>query len=98
MINVEKIVNIYNFFNGLEYVDDVILKAEKNNKKALFVVLVKGKYDDNIMDELLDKELEFIEKNNDINLNFIFLFLEADLDLNKLYTDLSKMKIDEFVG
>ncbi len=98
MINVEKIVNIYNFFNGLEYVDDVILKAEKNNKKALFVVLVKGKYDDNIMDELLDKELEFIEKNNDINLNFIFLFLESDLDLNKLYTDLSKMKIDEFVG
>ena len=98
MINVEKIVNIYNFFNGLEYVDDVILKAEKNNKKTLFVVLVKGKYDDNIMDELLDKELEFIEKNNDINLNFIFLFLEADLDLNKLYTDLSKMKIDEFVG
>lgn len=98
MINVEKIVNIYNFFNGLEYVDDVILKAEKNNKKALFVVLVKGKYDDNIMDELLDKELEFIEKNNDINLNFIFLFLEADLDLNKLYIDLSKMKIDEFVG
>lgn len=98
MINVEKIVNIYNFFNGLEYVDDVILKAEKNNKKTLFVVLVKGKYDDNIMDELLDKELEFIEKNNDINLNFIFLFLEADLDLNKLYIDLSKMKIDEFVG